>query len=385
MPSSGLGEMRKAHMGYRALVTGGAGFIGSHLTDELLHQGHSVRVLDSLCSQVHGPSSSPPAYLSPEAELQVGDIRNRDAVAAALEGIDVVYHLAAAVGVGQSMYEIDHYVDVNARGTAILLEEMLKSKAQRLVVASSMSIYGEGLYQGADGSIVQGGLRKMQQLVDHEWELRDERGRPLRPLPTPETKTPQLASIYAMTKYDQERMCLIFGQTYRIPVVALRFFNTHGPRQALSNPYTGVLAIFAARLMNDKPVTIFEDGLQQRDFVSVHDVARACCLAGRLPQANGLAINIGSGRPCTIRQIAADIAAVLGKQDIQAEIAQQYRAGDIRHCYADVSLAEDVLGYRPQVGLDAGLRELAQWLSSQVAADNSALAREELDKRGLAV
>src|SRR3954465_11549450 len=259
----------------RVLITGGAGFIGSHLADELLAHGYQVRVLDSLDPQVHGEGRRRPADLAREVELVVGDINDPAKVDQALAGVDAVYHFAAAVGVGQSMYEVAHYTRVNNLGTAVLLEALIKQPVQRLVIASSMSLYGEGLYRGASGGPRMVGERTLEQLKAAQWEFLGEDGSALQPMPTPETKQPALASVYALSKYDQERLCLMMGRAYNIPTVALRFFNAYGPRQALSNPYTGVLAIFAARLLNNNSPAIFEDGLQQRDFVSVYDIARA--------------------------------------------------------------------------------------------------------------
>ena len=271
----------------QVLITGGAGFIGSHLANELLEYGYRVRVLDNLCEQVHGPERRRPGYLNPDVELQVGDVRDPTAVAKALRNVDAVYHFVAAVGVGQSMYEIAEYTSVNNLGTAVLLEALIKKPIQRLIVASSMSLYGEGLYQDARGAITDAAARTIEQIRDADWEVRDKLGNPLTPIPTPETKPPSLNSIYALNKYDQEQMCLMIGRAYNIPAVALRFFNIFGPYQALSNPYTGVLAIFAARLLNNRPPLINEDGMQKRDFVSVYDVARACRLALESPKAGG--------------------------------------------------------------------------------------------------
>lgn len=370
-------------MGKRILITGGAGFIGSHLTDRLLESGHEVRILDALAPQVHGPDAARPAYLSPEAELMVGDARDPTAVRKAVRGIDAVYHLAARVGVGQSMYQIADYTDSNTGGTAILLEALAKQPVERLVVASSMSIYGEGLYRDGNGSQVSG-RRSEHQLRAGKWSLRDDRGQPLEPLPTPEWKTPDLASVYALSKYDQERMCLMVGQAYDIPTVALRFFNVYGERQALSNPYTGVLAIFASRLLNGKPPLIFEDGEQRRDFVNVQDVVQACELALNHPDAPNRVFNVGSGQDVSVREIAERMAATLGLS-IEPAIVGKYRTGDIRNCFADISLAQDTLGFEPQVGLDAGMERLAGWLEGQTAVDRTAEAAEELTMRGLTV
>ena len=366
------------------LITGGAGFIGSHLGDALLQAGHQVRVLDCLLPQVHGEGATRPGYLSDGIDLRIGDVRDPDAVRSALDGIDAVYHFAARVGVGQSMYEINEYVDVNNRGTAVLLEELAKRPLARLIVASSMSIYGEGLYRSRNG-LHEDVARSVQDLKRGEWEPLAGGDAVLEPLPTPESKRAALASVYALSKYDQERMCLMVGEAYGIPTVALRFFNVYGTRQALSNPYTGVLAIFASRLLNDKSPLVFEDGLQRRDFVHVSDVVQACVLALEHDQAPGQVFNVGSGNAYTVRDIARAMAEVTGKTHIQPEIAGKYRVGDIRHCFADVSHAQRALGYAPQVTLDRGLRELAAWLRGQVAVDRVEEAKAQLAARGLTI
>src|SRR5436305_8072473 len=372
-------------MSGRILITGGAGFIGSHLADELLEHGYRVRALDNLSEQVHGPAASRPGYLSPDVELIAGDVRDPEAVRRALEGVDAVYHFAAMVGVGQSMYEIERYTSVNNLGTAVLLEALIERPVERLVVASSMSIYGEGLYRDADGQPFIAGERDLESLKARDWELKDGQGRPLAPVPTPESKPPVLSSVYALSKYDQERLCLMIGRAYGIPTVALRFFNVYGTRQALSNPYTGVLAIFASRLMNGHPPLIFEDGRQRRDFVHVSDVARACRLALERPEAQGLALNVGSGRQYTVLEIAGAMAEVLGRESIAPEVTGKYRVGDIRHCFADITLARRVLGYEPQIPLARGLTELAAWLAGHVACDRVAEGHAELTARGLTV
>jgi dTDP-L-rhamnose 4-epimerase len=372
-------------MNKHILITGGAGFIGSHLADELLANGYTVRILDNLSEQVHGQLDDKPPYLNDDVEFIYGDVRDAKTVKKALSGIDGVYHYAAMVGVGQSMYEIKQYTDVNNIGTAVLLEALSKNPVEKLVIASSMSIYGEGLYRDADNNIKTGIERSLQQLKAGEWEMKDAKGNILHPYPTPETKTPSLSSVYALSKYDQERMCLMIGKAYNIPTVALRFFNVYGTRQSLSNPYTGVLAIFASRMLNDNPVLIFEDGNQKRDFVSVRDIARASRLALETPGANNEVFNIGSGNAYTINEIAAKLAAILGKQDLLPEICGKYRVGDIRHCFADITKARNILGYQPQVSLEDGLMELAEWLQGQTADDKVTMAREELAVRGLTV
>ncbi len=275
------------------------------------------------------------------------------------------------------------YTENNVLGTAVLLEVLARRPVERLVVASSMSIYGEGLYQTSRGRLVQDAERSLEAVKAGRWELEDGEGHDLTPIPTPETKLPSLASVYALSKYDQERMSLIAGRAYGIPTVALRFFNVYGPRQALSNPYTGVLAIFASRLLNESRPMIFEDGMQQRDFVSVHDVATACRLALTSAGAPGHVLNIGSGRSFTVREVAERMAAALGRTHIDPEITGKYRVGDIRHCFADIAEARRVLGYEPEVKFEEGITELAEWLEGQVAVDRVAQAREELATRGL--
>ncbi len=372
-------------MTQQILITGGAGFIGSHLADELLEAGYRVRVLDALLPQVHGPEAVRPTYLNPEIELIVGDVRDRDAVEKALQDVDAVFHFAAMVGVAQSMYEIDRYTSVNNFGTAMILQSLIEHPVERLIVASSMSIYGEGLYRTAGGAITNGVERKLPQLKRRDWEVRNESGEALTPVATPESKQPSLASIYALSKYDQERMCLLFGRAYKIPTIALRFFNVYGTRQALSNPYTGVLAIFASRLLNNHRPIIFEDGLQRRDFVSVQDVAQACRLALERTDVQDAVFNVGSGTSYTIREIAKRMATVLNKQHLEPHLTDDYRMGDIRHCFADISLARERLGYEPRVMLDAGIEQLSEWLRDQVATDRVAEHQAELRARGLTV
>jgi dTDP-L-rhamnose 4-epimerase len=364
------------------LITGGAGFIGSHLADELLAAGYRVRALDNLTAQVHGVDGLRPSYLSAEVEMQLGDIRDSAAVAKALQGIDAVFHFAASVGVGQSMYQVRDYVATNDLGSANLLQHLIERPVERLVVASSMSIYGEGLYRDEDGNLVEKAEREVKRFRYGIWELYDQKGRRLTPVPTPETKQPALASVYALSKFNQERLCLILGQAYSIPTVALRFFNVYGTRQALSNPYTGVLAIFAARLLNGKEPLVFEDGEQRRDFVHVRDVARACRMALETPGVAGRSFNIGSGESYTISNLARQLAVILGR-DPQPELTGRYRMGDIRHCFADITSARALLGFEPRVSLEQGFAELAEWLAGQLAVDRCEQASQELAYRGL--
>jgi dTDP-L-rhamnose 4-epimerase len=374
----------RAAMRGRALITGGAGFIGSHLADELLAAGYDVRALDCLAMNVHGTRRERPDYLAPDVELVVADVRDRDAVANALRGVDVVFHLAARVGVGQSMFQIAEYTAANNLGTAVLVEALIQRPVRRLVVASSMSVYGEGLYRDVDGKPHPRARRHLDQLARGRWDPIDDRGRRLVAVPTPESKPPDVASLYALSKFDQERMCLLAGSAYNIPTVALRLFNVYGARQALSNPYTGVLAMFAARLLNGNAPVLFEDGDQLRDFVHVRDVARACRLALDGDAAVGRAFNVASGQAVSIRDLAERMARVLGLS-LAPEITGQYRIGDVRHCTADIAAARSVLGYRPTVELENGLIELAEWLATQQPIDRVDTMRQELIARGLAL
>lgn len=367
------------------LITGGAGFVGSHLADGLLRAGHRVRVLDDLTPQVH--QAGAPDYLDPQVELVVGDVRDPNRVREALAGVDVIFHFAATVGVGQSMYEISRYMSVNTQGTAELLQGMLDTKhtPEKLIVASSMSIYGEGEYVCSQcGAAAYPPVRPVSQLKNAQWELHCEAcSGVLAPRPTNEKKPSEINSVYALSKRDQEELCLIYGRTYGVPVTALRFFNIYGTRQALSNPYTGVAAIFAARLINNQPPLVFEDGEQMRDFVSVHDIVRANMLAMERPQSDGEVINVGSGKPITIRSVAEILSAALGKPELTPVITEKYRAGDIRHCYADLTKARRLLGYEPQVTHEEGFRELAGWLASQQAEDKAEAMLQELSIYGL--
>lgn len=367
---------------HNILVTGGAGFIGSHLVDALVERGHRVRILDSLVEQVHGGKM--PEHLNADAEFIRADVCDSEAVAKALDGIDVVYHQAAEVGVGQSMYEIVRYIKANDLGTAVLLEEMIKRKDQfkKLVVASSMSIYGEGAYTNTrTGERVFPQLRSDEQLASHDWELKDGDDI-LEPAGTTEAKPLFPTSVYAVSKQDQEQYCLAIGRSYKIPTVAFRYFNVYGTRQALSNPYTGVCAIFSSRLMNDQAPLIFEDGEQSRDFVHVSDIVQANLLALETDKGDYHAMNVGTGRATSVREIAELLAKGLGK-NIAPQIVGKYREGDIRHCVSDIAKIRELLGYEPKVTLEQGLEELLGWVSQQEADDRVESATAELAAHSL--
>ncbi len=363
----------------RVLVTGGAGFIGSHLVDGLLGEGHEVRVLDCLVPQVHGASRHVPGYLDRNAELVIGDVRDREAVSKALDGVEAVFHDAAAVGVGQSMYEIERYVSANSVGAAILLEEIVKRRAdiRKIVVASSMSLYGEGACRDESGKTIAPKPRPLAQLERRAWEVEDAQGRAVTPIPTPESKPIDPTSVYAITKLDHEYLFLVTGAAYGIPAVALRYFNTYGPRQALSNPYTGLMAIVCSRLMNHNRPFVFEDGLQRRDFIHVSDVVRANILALKNDAANGKTYNVGTGHAATVLEVIKLISDRLGASEAP-EVANRYRAGDIRHCFADISRIEAELGFAPQMTLEEGIDDLMPWIQSQQSTDSVRAAIEDL-------
>src|SRR3954469_18422112 len=367
----------------RTLVTGGAGFIGSHLVCTLVAQGDDVVVLDSLEPQVHGDQRPD---LPPSVELIVGNVGDAALADQALAGADRVVHLAAAVGVGQSMYEIARYTELNTMATARFLEYVVAQRPMplRMVVASSMSIYGEGEYACEEHGSVAPGPRPEEQLLARAWETAcPSCGRELKPLGTSEAKPLIPTSIYAINKRDHEEMVLVTGAAYGIPAVALRFFNVYGPGQALSNPYTGVAAIFASRLLNGRPPVIFEDGEQSRDFTHVSDIVQGILLALESDSAVGHAVNLGTGRPTSVAQVAQVISAGMGLE-IEPVLNQQYRAGDIRHCFADPTEAERVLGFKAKTSFEDGMAELIGWLEEQRANDHVDAATEELLARGLA-
>jgi dTDP-L-rhamnose 4-epimerase len=380
-------------MSKHVLVTGGAGFVGSHIVDGLVERGHRVRVLDSLDPQVHGEGAAEPGfrpeYLHPAAELVDGSCGDRPAIDRALEDIDVVFHQAAVVGVGQSMYEIDRYIAGNTQSTAVLLQAIVDriddQPLERLIVASSMSIYGEGQYRLPDGSVYAPRMRPDAQLADKQWEMLGPSGAVAEPEPTSEEKPLHATSVYALSKRDQEDYCLLIGGVYRVPTVALRYFNIYGPRQALSNPYTGVAAIFGSCLLNNDAPIIYEDGNQSRDFVHVSDIVQANMLALEAdPSAiAGQVFNVGTGRPTNLIELFELLEKALDVSGVEPTVPGQFRTGDIRHCYADISRISERLGYTPAVELDTGLTELAEWMRTQSAQNLTRRAAVELERKGL--
>jgi dTDP-L-rhamnose 4-epimerase len=369
----------------RVLVTGGAGFIGSHVVDRLVEMKHEVIVLDSLDPQVHGANAGRPAYLRTEAELVVGDVRDRAVVDRCMAGADAVIHLAAAVGLAQSMYEIERFSDVNVRGTAIVLESVLqhKSRVRKVLVASSMSLYGEGSVACVACGTSDPPLRPSAQLESGDFEVHCPKcGSVARPAPTREEARLVPTTVYAITKRDQEEMVHCVGGAYAIPTVALRLFNVYGPRQALSNPYTGVAAIFSSRLLTGSQAIVFEDGEQTRDFTHVSDVAEAFVRSLVDSRAAGVTLNVGAGRPHTLSRLGELLASEIGAE-WRPTITRQFRAGDIRHCTADTTRLRETIDFVPRVRFEDGVKDLVTWVRSQRPVDTVDRALSELKERGL--
>ena len=368
----------------KILITGGAGFIGSHLADALVERGEEVILFDNLDSQVH-PGGLPPDYLNTSARFVQGDVRDYAAFREVVTEADIIFHYASAVGVGQSQYQISKYVEVNTFGTANLLHALANEKhsVRKVLLAASMSSYGEGPSRCERCGVFRPRLRPPDQVARGEWEiLCPGCGRPSSPVPITEEAAQNCNSIYAITKKNQEEMLLNIGRTYDIPVVALRYFNAFGTRQSLSNPYTGVIAIFMSRLKNDRPPVIYEDGLQTRDFISIHDIVRVNLLAMESDAADYRTFNVGTGKPISIRSVAETLAR-LCRKDIAPEITHSFRKGDIRHCYADNTAIRQALGFEPNISLEEGLGEIIEWSRHASAEDGFDRARSELAEKGL--
>jgi dTDP-L-rhamnose 4-epimerase len=369
------------------LITGGAGFIGSHLIDNLIKKGHNIVVFDNLEEQVHGKIDKPPEYLNKNIKFVRGSVLDYSLFSSTIKEAEVIFHLAAAVGVGQSMYQVSKYVEINTLGTANLLDILINEEhdVNKLIIASSMSIYGEGKYECELCGYVHPKRRKLSDMEKGIWEHQCENcGKELRSVPTDEEKPLDSTSIYAMSKKHQEKMSLLIGETYGIDTTALRLFNVYGSRQSLSNPYTGVCAIFCSNLLCGNPPLIFEDGLQTRDFVNVKDVCQALVLSMENRAASGNVFNVGTGIPISIKKIAETLIQKI-KPDLKPIITNKYRKGDIRHCYADISKIKNMLGFQPKITFENGIEELIQWIKSQVGKveDKSKDALEELKSKGL--
>ena len=368
-----------------ALVTGGAGFIGSHLVDALLARGEDVRILDNLDPLAH-PTGRPPSHLDSRAELQVGDLRSSADVAASLEGVDRVYHLGGIVGNGESMVNVRKAIDSNPGGTATLLEEVIARREQirRVVVASSMVVYGEGSYRCVAHGVVSPGVRPVAQLRERRWEpVCPQCGNELEPVPVTEDRPLRPVSVYGISKRDTEELALVLGEAYGFEAVALRYLNVYGPRQALGNPYTGVAAIFSARLLGGKAPRVFEDGKQIRDLVHVSDIVAATIAAMEAPGAPGHAFNVCTGQRIQIGELAGKLSELLAP-DLGPEVTGEFRAGDIRHCFADPTLARELLGFEASVRIEDGLPELVAWVAEQTeVTERGDEALEGLRRAGL--
>ncbi|MGQ4876484.1 MAG: SDR family NAD(P)-dependent oxidoreductase [Promethearchaeia archaeon] len=374
-------------MSKNILVIGGAGFIGSHLVDNLIERKHDVIVFDNLETQVHGNLDKAPDYLNKKAIFHKRDLRDKKAIEELVKGVDVIFHMAAMVGVAQSMYQIEKYYDVNVLGTAKLLDFLIHSEhdVKKLIVASSMSTYGEGSYLCENCGKINPKLRDFQQLQNRDWELDCPIcGKKIKPIPTDEEKEQTCSSIYALTKKEQEKMCMLIGEVYGINTTALRFFNVYGSRQSLLNPYTGVCAIFSSNLLNGNPPRIYEDGEQTRDFVHVKDVCNALILSMEKEEARNEVFNVGTGIPVSIKRVAETLRNYINP-NIKPIITNQFRPGDVRHCFADISKIKRKLGYKPQYNFEEGMKELIEWVKSQKGKvkDKSDLANKELKEKGL--
>ena len=376
--------MKKSNRYKHILITGGAGFIGSHLLDALIDGGYKVRVLDNLDRQIH-PERKLPEYFNPKAEFQLGDVTRKESWLRALAGIDAVYHFASAVGVGQSMYEIEKYVKVNCLGTALLLDILANTEhsIKKIIVAASMSSYGEGSYRCKKCGVVRPGLRPQTQLVNKDWQnYCPNCNSKLSPIATNEEAKQQSNSVYAITKKNQEEMVLTIGKAYQIPSVALRFFNVYGPRQSLSNPYNGVAAIFLSRIKNNKPPVINEDGLMTRDFIHIKDVVSACFASLNKSGGDYQSFNVGTGVPVTILEVAKILAKLINSQ-VLPEVSGKARKLDVRHCYADLTKIKKLLNWTPEINLASGFKDLIEWGRRQKAVDKVDYALSQLAKRGL--
>ena len=345
----------------RALVTGGAGLIGSHVTDLLLREGWRVRVLDNLEPNTH--KRGKPAWINQDAEFIVGDLRDRDTITAALDHIDLVFHQAAY---GGYMPEIAKYVHVNSLGTAQMLEVIREKKLpiKKIVVASSQAVYSEGAGECPKHGLVFPPVRPVEQLRKGDWRVHCPIcGAVTKSVPTPENAPVGGETVYGLTKVDQERLVLLWGKQIGIPTVALRYSCTYGPRQSIFNPYTGVIAIFCTRLLNNLPPVLYEDGEQTRDFSFVEDIARANLLAAETDKLDGLPVNVGSGRGVSIREIAEAISNAL-KIEIAPEVNGEFRPGEMRHLTSDTTRVR-AAGYEPCVDLAEGIRRYIDWIRTQ--------------------
>ncbi len=359
------------------LITGGSGFIGGHTSSALLEKGYSVRILDNLDPQIHGPDATLPEYMDKRVEFIRGDVRNPEDVERALQGMDAVYHFAALTGVGQSMYDLRNYTDVTVTGTACLLETIMKERQkpdpafdiQRFVLASSRATYGEGTARCPQHGILYPEIRDSRELREGRFDLHcPECGQVLEPVPTEEDRPLKPASVYAWTKQQQEHLCRYAADKFGLSTIILRYFNVYGPHQSLLNPYTGVVSIFFSRLRAGRPISIYEFNKPLRDMVYISDVVDANVRALEAKIEPGTPVNVGSGTAVTIREVADALARALGEAPT-IELTGEYRVGDILQCVADLHRAERLLGYTPRVGLEEGMRHFVQWARNEPSVD----------------
>lgn len=370
------------------LVTGGLGFIGQALARRLADSGHHLVLVDNLSPQIHGelPQVDLSALADCDYEVVRGDSRNPRAFAHYLAEADYLVHFAAETGTAQSMYEVARYNEVNSQGTAAILDWLMNNKhrVKKVLLASSRSIYGEGAYRCPTCGVVTPEARGDEALAAHRWEpVCPDCAGPLTLIGTPESARPQPSSIYAATKLAQEDLVRIACAAAGIPWVTLRFQNVYGPGQSLNNPYTGILSIFSTRIRRGLNLPIFEDGLESRDFINVADVANAVALCLESPEATGRVLNVGAGEATSVLDVARMLNASLGGHS-EIQVTGQYRLGDIRHCYADITAIQQVTGFAPKVDLEAGLAAFAAWVSSQpLPEDGLDKANKMLVDRGL--
>jgi len=376
-------------MGKSVLITGGAGFIGSNLALKLIDKGYKITVLDNLLPQIHGDRETSFLYnrIKGKVNFIEGDVRDRDAWKKALKGVEIVVHLAAETGTGQSMYAIQQYMDVNVGGTGIMLDLIAneKNSVKKVIIASSRAIYGEGKYWSVERDMaVYPNGRSEEDMLKGEFEPRCpiSEGR-VEHMATDESSKIHPNSIYGLTKYNQEQSVMIACKALGVNAVAFRYQNVYGPGQSLKNPYTGILSIFSTRILNGKGINIFEDGEESRDFVYIDDVVDATILGIEKDKANGEIFNVGNGKATTVNEVAASLAEHYGKE-VDIKISGQFRLGDIRHNYADIALIRSKLGFQPAFTFEKGIRKFTDWVKKQeVESDNYERSLDEMREKGL--
>ncbi|MAG02053.1 nucleoside-diphosphate sugar epimerase [Candidatus Pacearchaeota archaeon] len=363
----------------KILVTGGLGFIGSHLTDKLIERNNEVIILDNLSS-----TKEIPDYLNKKARLIKGDINNKELLDHLIKDIDFIFHKASSVGIAQSNYEVIDFVKNNSLGTSTLLQSIIDAKRKpKLILAASNTTYGEGLYSCSKHGSFHPQIRDEIDIFNHGLEIVCPNcQKPAIPVPTPESTELNSNSVYALTKKNQEELIMFLGRLYKFPIVILKYFNVFGPRQSLSNPYTGVAAIFTSRIKNNSPLIVYEDGNQTRDFIYIDDVINANLLAMDNPKANYKTFNVGSGKPIAIKHIAHELYGIFNKQP-NIQITENFRKGDIRHCIADNTKINELLGWEPTVSFEEGLKKTVEWSQEQEARDDFEKADRELKEKGL--